>query len=120
MDGTRARAHGRDTRHGAQAQPTCANTPRPRPRRLLLGTFRVVSFEAHFDWLFLFFEALTVLLLARRGFEKHEGGPRQSQRHSGFSTLHPLPAVFGAGSSSPPSLSRRTNDAPCVPVMPGS
>ena len=75
MDGTRARAHGRDTRHGAQAQPTCANTPRDLARAgySSLRHFRVVSFEAHFDWLFLFFEALTVLLLARRGFEKHEG-----------------------------------------------
>ena len=102
-DATHATAH----RHSPRV-PTPHDLARTSPAPATLRHFRVVSFEVHFDWLFLFFEALAVLLLARRGFEKHEGDPRQSKE--AFSTLHPLPAVFGAGSSSP-------RHCPGVPTM---
>ena len=118
MDGTRARAHGRDTRHGAQAQPTCANTPRPRPRRLLLGTFEkcllrstsIGCFCSSKPWQFYCWHAVA----SRNTKATHTAEPR------GIQHLASLASSIRAGSSSPPSLSRRTNDAPWVPVMPGS
>ena len=76
-----SRRDGRDARPCPRTRHTPRRTgtahvcqhPTTSPAPATLRHFRVVSFEAHFDWLFLFFEALTVLLLARRGFEKHEG-----------------------------------------------
>ena len=109
MDGTRARAHGRDTRHGAQAQPTCANTPRPRPRRLLLGTFEKCLLRS---------TSIGCSFVLRSPGSSTAGTPwlretrrrptRQSQE--AFSTLHPLPAAFERAARAP-------RHCPGVPTM---
>jgi hypothetical protein len=87
-----SRRDGRDARPCPRTRHTPRRTgtahvcqhPTTSPAPATLRHFREVSFEVHFDWLFLFFEALrAVLLLARRGFEKHEGDPHgRAKRHS--------------------------------------
>ena len=123
-----SRRDGRDARPCPRTRHTPRRTgtahvcqhPTTSPAPATLRHFRVVSFEAHFDWLFLFFEALTVLLLARLGTP----WLRETRRHSAPCIPCQQYSTIRAGSSSPPSLSslqcRCTNDAPCVPVMPGS
>ena len=100
-----SRRDGRDARPCPRTRHTPRRTgtahvcqhPTTSPAPATLRHFRVVSFEAHFDWLFLFFEALTVLLLARLGTP----WLRETRRHSAPCIPCQQYSTIRAGSTSP-------------------
>ena len=111
-----SRRDGRDARPCPRTRHTPRRTgtahvcqhPTTSPAPATLRHFRVVSFEVHF----------VVVFVLRSPGSSTAGTPwlRETRRRptrqskEAFSTLHPLPAVFGAGSSSP-------RHCPGVPTM---